>query len=80
VLLGRETIYRDGERAGWLSNGGLGHTLGKPIGLGYVRRADGLDRAWLDSGHYELEVATERVPCTLHLGSLYDPKMLRTKA
>lgn len=80
VLLGRETIYRDGERAGWLSSGGFGHTLGQPIGLGYVRRADGLDRAWLESGRYELEVATERVPCTLHLGPLYDQKMLRIKA
>ncbi len=79
VLLGRETIYRDGERAGWLSSGGFGHTLGKPIGLGYVRRSDGLDRAWLESGRYKLEVATERVPCTLHLAPLYDPKMLRIK-
>jgi 4-methylaminobutanoate oxidase (formaldehyde-forming) len=80
ILLGRETIYRDGERAGWLSSGGFGHTLGKPIGLGYVRRADGLDRAWLESRHYELEVATDRVPCTLHLAPLYDPKMLRVKS
>ncbi|MEI6099376.1 MAG: FAD-dependent oxidoreductase, partial [Alphaproteobacteria bacterium] len=37
VLLGRETIYRDGVRVGWLSSGGFGHTVGKPIGLGYVR-------------------------------------------
>ncbi len=34
ILLGRETIYRDGVRVGWLSSGGFGHSIGKPIGLG----------------------------------------------
>ena len=28
VLLGRETIYRDGKRVGWLSSGGWGYTVG----------------------------------------------------
>ena len=42
ILLGRETIYRDGVRVGWLSSGGFGHTLGKPIGYGYVRDAGGV--------------------------------------
>ncbi len=80
VLLGRETIFRNGERVGWLSSGGFGHTIGKPIGYGYVRHADGVDRDYLSSGRYELEVATERIACTLQTGPLYDPKMLRVKA
>lgn len=80
VLLGRETIYRDGVRVGWLSSGGFGHTLNKPIGYGYVRNAEGVDREYLLNGVYELEVATERVPCSLHLKPLYDPKMERVKS
>jgi 4-methylaminobutanoate oxidase (formaldehyde-forming) len=79
VLLGRETIYRDGERVGWLASGGYGHTLKTNIGYGYVRRAEGLDAAYARAGSYELEVATERVPCRVHLGPLYDPKMERIK-
>jgi len=79
VLLGRETILRDGKPAGWLSSGGFGHTVGQPIGLGYVRDPAGLDRAALLGSTYELEVATERVPCTLHLEPLYDPRMERVK-
>ena len=43
VLLGRETIYRDGERVGWLTSGGFGYTVGKAIGYGYVRNAAGVD-------------------------------------
>ena len=80
VLLGRETIYRNGERVGWLSSGGYGHTIECGIGYGYVRRASGVDRDYLLAGSYELEVATERVPCAIHLGPLYDPKMERVKA
>ena len=80
VLLGRETVYRNGERVGWLSSGGYGHTVQKGIGYGYVRRADGIDRDYLMSGSYELEVATERVACSLHLAPLYDPEMTRIKA
>jgi sarcosine dehydrogenase len=79
VLLGRETIYRNGERVGWLSSGGYGHTLKQGIGHGYVRRADGVDREYLLAGSYELEVATERAPCKIHLAPLYDPNMERIK-
>ena len=78
ILLGRETIYRDGVRVGWLSSGGFGHTVGKPIGLGYVRAA-GVDEAFLSAGRYELEVASERVPARLHLGPLYDPTGSRVR-
>ena len=80
VLLGRETILRDGRPVGWLTSGGYGYTVGKGIGYGYVRHAEGVTDAFLDSGRYELEVATERVPATLHLAPLYDPKMARVKA
>ena len=80
VLIGRETIYRGDRRVGWLSSGGFGHSIGKPIGLGYVRHAEGVDRDYLLAGSYWLEVATERVPCTLHLSPLYDPTMARVKS
>ncbi len=79
VLLGRETIYRDGERVGWLTSGGFGHTVGASIGYGYVRNAGGVKKSWLRAGAYELDVATRRVPATLHFGPLYDPKMLKVK-
>src|SRR6266508_761247 len=63
VLLGRETIYRDGKRVGWLTSGGYGYTVGRSIGYGYVRDPEnGVDRDKVLSGRYELEVATRRVP------------------
>ena len=80
VLLGRETIYRNGERVGWLTAGGFGYTIGKSIGYGYVRNAGGVDRDFVISGTYELEVATKRIPCEVHLSPLYDPSMSRVKS
>ena len=79
VLLGRETIYRDGERVGWLSSGGYGYTVGRSIGYGYVRDPDGVDRDYVLAGSYELEVAGERVPARVFLEPLYDPKGLRIR-
>ncbi len=79
TLIGRETLYRNGQRVGWLSSAGFGHTVGCPIGLGYVRDPKGVDRTFLESGTYELEVAGTQVPCRIHFEPLYDPKNQRVK-
>jgi len=79
TLIGRETLYRNGQRVGWLSSAGFGHTVGCPIGLGYVRDPKGVDRTFLESGTYELEVAGTKVPCRIHLEPLYDPRNQRVK-
>ncbi len=80
ILLGRESIYRNDEPVGWLSSGGWGYTVEKNIGYGYVRHTEGVTDEYLLGGEYELEVATERVPCTIRRGALYDPHMDRVRA
>ncbi|MBW2448562.1 MAG: GcvT family protein [Deltaproteobacteria bacterium] len=78
VLLGRETIFRNGERVGWLTSGGFGHSLGASLGLGYVAAAPATPRA-LREGLYELEVATRRVPAAIHFRAPYDPESKRPR-
>ncbi|MGJ7038516.1 4-methylaminobutanoate oxidase (formaldehyde-forming) [Shinella sp. BE166] len=80
VLVGRETILRNGEPVGYLTSGGYGYTLGKNVGYGYVRRAEGVDDDFLTGGDYELVVAMERTPAKIHLEPLYDPAAVRVKA
>ncbi len=80
LLSGRETIYRDGRRVGYLTSGGWGYTIAANIGLGYVRNADGVGDEFLASGRYELEIATARVPASLHMTALYDPSNTRVKS
>ena len=79
VLLGRETIYRNGERVGWLTSAGYGYTLGRSIGYGYVRNEAGVDADYVMSGSYELEVAGERVPAEPFLRPPYDPANRRVR-
>ncbi|MBX3597780.1 MAG: GcvT family protein [Rhizobiaceae bacterium] len=80
VLLGRETILRNGEPVGYLTSGGYGYSIGKSIGLGYVRNAQGVSDEFLKSGSYELVVAMRNVPATIHLEPLYDPTASRVKS
>ncbi len=80
VLLGRETVYRDGVRVGWLTSAGWGYTVATNIGYGYVRNEDGVDDEFLFGGDYELEVASARIACRIHRRALYDPGMVRVKA
>ena len=79
ILLGRETLYRNGQRCGWLSSGGFGHTLNKSIGMGYVRSDEPLTKQHVLAGHYELEVAGIRTEAEISLSPLYDPQMKKLK-
>jgi sarcosine dehydrogenase len=81
VLLGRETIFRDGRRVGWLASGGWGYTLGRSLGYGYVRDPEnGVVAADVLSGTYELEVGTVRVPAEAFLKAAYDPDGTRIRS
>ncbi|MFZ9684888.1 MAG: GcvT family protein [Gemmobacter sp.] len=80
VLVGRETILRDGAPVGYLTSGGFGYTLGRNIGYGYVRNAEGVDDAFLRAGRYELVVAAEVHPAEIALAPLHDPQGARIRA
>ena len=80
ILLGRETIYRNGNLVGWLSSGGYGYTIKKSIGYGYIRSSEVIDNQFVLDGEYELEIATNKVPCMVHLNPLYDPEMKKIKS
>ena len=80
VLVGRETILRNGQAVGYLTSGGYGYTLGKPVGFGYVRNTDGVDDAFLKSGAYELVVAGDTCKATISLEPFFDPANARVKA
>ncbi|HEY4995579.1 MAG TPA: FAD-dependent oxidoreductase, partial [Aestuariivirga sp.] len=73
VLVGRETILRDGKFAGYLTSGGYGYSVRKPIGYGYVRNLGGVTDNYVTTGKYELVVAQERVKAIPHLKPIYDP-------
>ncbi len=79
VLLGRETILRDGMAVGYLTSGGYGYTIGKSVGYGYVRHAGGVSADWQNAGHYALIVAGETLDAQISLAPFYDPENLRVR-
>ncbi len=80
VLVGRETILRDGQPVGYLTSGGYGYTVGKSIGFGYVRNEQGVSEDWIAKGSYSLIVAGQEIPAKVTLRPLVDPDGLRIKA
>jgi 4-methylaminobutanoate oxidase (formaldehyde-forming) len=82
MLWGGEAILRDGKAVGFVSSAAFGHTLGCPVAMGYVKRDDGAppDQAWLTSGRYQIDVAGDLLPATLHLKAPYDPASARIKS
>ncbi len=80
VLVGRETILRNGEFAGYLTSGGYGYSVGKSLGYGYVRHAGGITSEYLLSGKYELVIANEATAAKISLEPFVDPSNLRVKA
>jgi 4-methylaminobutanoate oxidase (formaldehyde-forming) len=79
VLVGRETILRDGQQVGYLTSGGFGYSLGRPVGYGYVRRAEGVTPDWLQAGRYALVVAGTEYPATITLEAPFDPRGVRIR-
>jgi 4-methylaminobutanoate oxidase (formaldehyde-forming) len=80
VLYGDEPIWRDGRLVGRITSGSYGHTLGRAVGMGYVHHEGGVDREFLGSGRWELELATERHAATVHHRPPYDPTGARVRA
>jgi 4-methylaminobutanoate oxidase (formaldehyde-forming) len=80
VLIGRETILRDGQPVGYLTSGGYGYTVARSIGYGYLRNDAGVTPDWLTRGRYSLVIAGEETPAALFLGPLHDPAGSRIRA
>lgn len=62
---GGEGILRDGKPVGEVTSAGWSTTLGRAVVMGYVRAPMPIDRAWVLSGRYELDIAGTRVGATV---------------
>lgn len=80
LLFGEEPIYRNGSLVGRVTSGAYGHTLGRSVGIGYLEHENGITPSFLNSGRYEIEVASERFGATPHLRAPYDPSGIRVRA
>jgi len=74
VAWGDEPILRDGRVVGTLTSAAHGHTLGRPVAMGYVACEAGAAAESLLAARYEIDVAGIRVAATAALRPWHDPK------
>jgi len=77
LLYHGEGLWRDGMLVGDLQAGAYGYTLGGAVGIASVDHADGVTRAWIDDGDWEVHVVDRRYPAQVQLAPLYDPARTR---
>ena len=74
VVWGDEPIWRDGRLVGVLTSAAHGHTIGRPVAMGYVACEAGAAAESLLDARYEIDIAGVRVPATPALRPWHDPK------
>jgi 4-methylaminobutanoate oxidase (formaldehyde-forming) len=82
LMHGREVLLRDGVRVGDVRSASYGHTLGGAVGIAHVRhpqRGGRADKAWLDAGAWQLDVAGRLFPARVSLSPMYDPRNERIR-
>ena len=80
LLIGGETIHRNGAVVGYLTTGGYGYTVGTYIGIGRLKDEAGIDDASIDEGRFEIEISRRLFSARAHRRALYDPENTRPRA
>ena len=79
LMFHAEIVLRNGVPVGDVRAASYGHTLGGAVGLAMVS-GDPVDKAYLDEGRWEVDIAGRIYPAEVSLRPMYDPTMARIKA
>ena len=80
MLFHGEVLWRNGERVSYIRAGSYGHSLGASVGLAMLESSnEPINKRFLDSGDWEVEIAGTKFPCELSFAPFYDPKSTRVK-
>jgi len=69
-----EPIYMHDQLVGAIISGTYGHTLGAPVGLGWVTMPSEIPDEKLEEQQWEILVAGNRIKARASLKSMYDPR------
>ena len=75
MVMGKESIWLDGEVTGYVTSAGYGYSIGQAIALGYLPVAGSKP-----GSHLEIEYFGERLPATVRSMPLFDPKNERFRS
>ncbi len=80
MLFHAEVVRRDGKPVGYVRAASYGFSVGGAVGLVMVEAGEPIDQAWLDRGHWDVEIGARRYPAVVSLRPLYDPEMKKIKS
>ncbi|MBK3745568.1 aminomethyl transferase family protein, partial [Paraburkholderia aspalathi] len=80
MLWGGELILRNGKPVGEVRSAAYGHTLGCSVALGLLEHESGVDKAFIETGEFEIDLAGQHFKAIAHLRPAYDPLSARPKS
>ena len=80
TLLHDEPIFRNGELAGMTTSGSFGYTLGRSVGMGYIRMPEDADKAWFEDASYKIELGGSQFTAKASIRPFFDPAHERVKS
>lgn len=73
-LIHNEPIWKGGVIVGHVTSGDWGFRLKQMIGLASLENSEGVSKAWVDEGGFEVQIAGRLYPISAQLAPFYDPK------
>ncbi len=73
-LIHNEPVFKGEDIVGHVTSGDWGFRLQTMVGLATLHVADGVSKAWIDEGGFEVQIAGQRYPIQAQLQPFYDPK------
>jgi 4-methylaminobutanoate oxidase (formaldehyde-forming) len=80
LMFHAEVVHRDDRAVGYVRAASYGFTLGGAVGLVMVEAGEPLDKAYLSSGHWQVDIGGTKYPARVSMRPLYDPDNVRIKA
>lgn len=78
-LWGGELVIRNGTPVGEVRSAAFGHTLGCSVALALLEDDAKIDKAYIEAGEFQIDLAGHLLPAHAHLRTPYDPKSERVK-
>jgi glycine cleavage system aminomethyltransferase T/glycine/D-amino acid oxidase-like deaminating enzyme len=73
-LIHNEPIWKNGAIVGHVTSGEWGFRLERMIGLASLKNPEGVSKAWIDDGGFEVQIAGQMYPINAQLAPFYDPE------
>ena len=74
-----EVVFRNNKAVGYIRAASYGHTLGGAVGLAMIEAGEPINKAFVQEGEWQVDIAGTRYPAEVSIRPMYDPKMERIK-